>query len=110
MAKEKVSRKDTYYATQRMGHFTPGEEVDLAAYSDRKLKSLIESGIISTSPPKTEEEEDEEVPPTDAADAMLPPERRSAEATGQPNPSEEIAARNTGQPVEPPKRGRPANS
>ncbi len=109
MAKEKVSRTGTFYAQKRVGYFTPGEEVDPAAYSDYKLKTLLDNGTLAKSPPKTEDD-DEEVPPVDEADASLEPERRSGEATGQPNPDAPTPAVNAGQPVETPSRGRPRNN
>lgn len=83
-SKEAVNRETGYYIKQAgVGNNVVGDPVDVSAYGDKKLKRLIEDGYLTTEVPT-----DEEIPPVDVADASLEPERRSAEATGQPKPEE----------------------
>lgn len=98
-------REKKYYVQTNWKGFFPGMELDVAGYSDHKLEKFLDEGIIAETDPTAETDTktkgkrgrptktSEEVPPVntgdetiDKADASLPENRRSDEATGQPNP------------------------
>ena len=107
-AKDVFDPKKTYYCLEPFHFYKVGEKVDLTPYSDKKNQDRIDAGVMGTEKPEVEEETDAEEP-VDAADASLPEERRSGEATGQPDPDAPDQQRGniegTGET-----RGRPKNS